>query len=166
VTSTGEESRKDFLGHVEYRYFCKGLERSDPTYKASASAACGVDSGPQPVLADSENVSLESGGTTDNNSDVCNTHQTQVCVRPNTAGGKLVPGSGKFKVGRRSGRVFVDGNPANNNPIGTSNIGWFINPDDNSPDKICATVYARTSACETRVSIEGKLTAQEIPPAR
>jgi hypothetical protein len=31
MTFMGEESRKDFLGHVEYRYFCRGMERSDPT---------------------------------------------------------------------------------------------------------------------------------------
>ena len=44
----------------------------------------------------------------------------------------------------------------NQNPIGTSNIGWFLQPDKHTPDMVCATIYARTSACETKVDIRGK----------
>jgi hypothetical protein len=95
----GEESRKGFLGHVEYRYFCRGMERSDATYKASASDAYGVDSGLQPLLVDSENAYLESGGTSDNNSDLCKTHQTEVCLRPNTPGGKYLAPAGLGSIG-------------------------------------------------------------------
>lgn len=35
-----EESSKNFLGHVEYRYWCKGTERRDPIYNSRQSDAC------------------------------------------------------------------------------------------------------------------------------
>lgn len=35
-----EESRKDILGRVEYRYWCKGTERRDPDYRLQQSEAC------------------------------------------------------------------------------------------------------------------------------
>jgi hypothetical protein len=162
VASMGEESNKDVFGHVEYRYFCKGTEKANPTYKLARSASCGVDPGSEPRFVASEAIYLESGGRSDNRSDVCNTHQAEVCVAPSSGNSSIIPGSARFSVAERAGRVYVDGNPANNNPIGTSNIGWFLSPDKNSPGKICATVYARTSACETKVFIKGKLVAQEV----
>jgi hypothetical protein len=161
--STTEISRKDFVGHVEYQYSCRGTERADPTFKLTQSPACGVDTGLQPLMVQSETIFLESGGTSDNRSDVCKTHQTEICLKPTTPVGRLVPGTAQFKTEQRSGGVFVDGAPINNNPIGTSNIGWFVNTSDNSPEKICVTLYARTSACENRVFIGGKLVAQEVP---
>jgi hypothetical protein len=162
IISRDEESRKDVFGHVEYQYFCTGREKADPTYKLAQSAACGINPGSQPRFVESETIYLESGGTPNNNSDECKTHQTEVCVVPSSTNDHVIPGSVRLLVAERSGRFYVDGNPTNDNPIGTSNIGWFVNPNTNSPTKICATMYARTSACETKVFIKGKLVAQEV----
>ncbi|WP_082512129.1 serine protease [Rhizobium sp. Root1204] len=35
-----EESDKDILGHVEYRYWCRGTEMRDPVYKLQQSDSC------------------------------------------------------------------------------------------------------------------------------
>lgn len=35
-----EESKKDVLGRVEYKYWCKGIMRSGPIYKADQSSSC------------------------------------------------------------------------------------------------------------------------------
>lgn len=110
----------------------------------------------------SSSVYVESGGTTDNRSDQCKDHSAPVCVKPTIATMKLIPGTAKLVIAERSGAVFIDGNPQNSNPVATSNIGWYLRPDKNSPDEICAFLYARTSACETKVYIRGQLTAQEI----
>lgn len=42
--STGmwEESKKDIFGHVEYKYYCKGILRSKPIYIEKQSQACGI----------------------------------------------------------------------------------------------------------------------------
>ena len=109
----------------------------------------------------SGSVHVESGGTKDNKSDQCKDHSTIACVVPTNNKGRLVIESAKFDVGERSGAGFIDGKPINNDPIGTSNIGWFL--VESSPDKICSKVYARTSACETKVYINGQLTAKESP---
>ena len=37
-----EESRKDILGHVEYKYYCRGTYRSGPIYVEKQSRACGL----------------------------------------------------------------------------------------------------------------------------
>jgi hypothetical protein len=115
-----------------------------------------------PVQVTSELVSVESGGTTDNRSDQCKDHSALVCVSPTQSAAKLITGTAKFVITERSGGVFIDGTPINADPIGTSNIGWFLKADKNSPTQICATAYARTSACETRVYLRGRLEAQEI----
>ncbi len=115
-----------------------------------------------PEQVASGNVDVESGGSTDNKSDVCKTHSTVVCVKPSHPNATLVPGTAQFVISERSGGVFIDGKPINADPIGTSNIGWFPQPDQNSPSQICVTAYARTSACETKVYLRGQLQAQEI----
>jgi hypothetical protein len=112
-----------------------------------------VDSGP---------VYAESGGTTDNKSDVCKSHTALACVKPSRNGRRLVAGSERFDVSQRSEGVFIDGDPKSNDPIGTSNVGWFVPNGSKSEDKICATVYARTSACETKVFIGGTLRGREF----
>ncbi|AGK57006.1 hypothetical protein HYPDE_26628 [Hyphomicrobium denitrificans 1NES1] len=35
-----EENKKDVFGHVEYRFFCKGILRSGAVYADRQSAAC------------------------------------------------------------------------------------------------------------------------------
>ncbi|MBW0002730.1 MAG: hypothetical protein JO216_04535 [Hyphomicrobiales bacterium] len=117
---------------------------------------------PQNVHGDE--VHVESGGTTDNKSDVCKAHQTSTCVKSSDPTKKLSPATATFEVSDRSAGTYNDGNrgpAAVADPIGTSNIGWFLQPDKQSPDEVCATVYARTSACETKVFISGRLTVEQ-----
>jgi hypothetical protein len=42
VTWTGEESKKDISGRVEYKYHCKGIVRTGPLYVEKRSQACGI----------------------------------------------------------------------------------------------------------------------------
>jgi hypothetical protein len=107
-------------------------------------------------------VFVESGGTKDNNSDECKTHKAEVCMSPSRSDRKLLVGSAKFELTERSGGAFVDGNPTNSDPIGTSNVGWLIDGTRNSPSQICVIAFARTSACETKVFLRGKLRVNEI----
>lgn len=120
---------------------------------------------PSPVKwAYSDEVYVFSGGTKDNKSDECKDHRTSACVRRDDPKQTLMPETAKFEASERSGAVYIDGNTGtspNPNPIGTSNIGWFLQPDKQAPDVVCATIYARTSACETKVDIRGKLAVQE-----
>jgi hypothetical protein len=37
-----EQSKKDVLGHVEYKYYCKGVIRSGPIWLERQSPACGL----------------------------------------------------------------------------------------------------------------------------
>ncbi len=37
-----EESKKDIIGHAEYRYFCAGVLRSGPVYAEARTPACGL----------------------------------------------------------------------------------------------------------------------------
>jgi hypothetical protein len=117
---------------------------------------------PEPVSLASGVVFVESGGTKDNNSDECKTHKAEVCMSPSRSDRKLLVGSAKFELTERSGGVFVDGNPTNSDPIGTSNVGWLIDGTRNSPSQICVIAFARTSACETKVFLRGKLRVNEI----
>lgn len=116
-----------------------------------------------PVLdwAKSDVVYVFSGGTNRNDSDECKAHQTAACVRPSGPNEKLQLETARFEASERSGAVYVDGNPTNDNPIGTSNIGWFLKPGA-SPTEVCATVFARTSACETKVEIRGQLFLRQV----
>jgi hypothetical protein len=106
----------------------------------------------------SEHVTFRSGG---GNADLCGTSATPVCVHKSVPSRTLVEGSVHFAVSSRSKGVFIDGTPVNKDPVGTSNIGWFIEPKNATADQVCATVYARTSACETTVFIEGNLVGKE-----
>jgi hypothetical protein len=106
-------------------------------------------------------VYVESGGTKDNNSDECQDHKTTVCIKPSGPDRTLIVGSASFEVIERSGGVFVDGSSTNSDPIGTSNVGWLLDKDNNGPEKICVAAYARTSACETKVYLRGKLVGEE-----
>ena len=106
-------------------------------------------------------VDIESGGTRDNNSDECKHHRTTACITPSAPNRRLMVGGAKFVISARSGGVFIDGNPTTSDPIGTSNIGWFFDANNNNQNKICVIVYARTSACETKVFIKGELTGIE-----
>lgn len=116
---------------------------------------------PLPDWAKSDVVYVFSGGTKDNKSDECKDH-APACVRPNDPNKKLQPEMSHFDASERSGAVYLDGKPTNADPIGTSNIGWFLQPDKTSPDEVCATVFARTSACETKVYIRGQLVVREV----
>lgn len=40
ITSTGENHKKDLLGHVEYEYFCSGTMRSGPKYAVEPGPHC------------------------------------------------------------------------------------------------------------------------------
>lgn len=42
VTSSGEESKKDLLGRVEYKFHCAGSIMSGPLYNLARSASCGL----------------------------------------------------------------------------------------------------------------------------
>jgi hypothetical protein len=42
ISHTSEENKKDFFGHVQYKYHCIGTAFSDPLYKSEISPACGV----------------------------------------------------------------------------------------------------------------------------
>jgi hypothetical protein len=106
-------------------------------------------------------VYVESGGTKDNKSDECKEHKTLACINPSNKDRALTRGAARFKTIDSAGAVFIDGNPTNPDPIGTSNIGWFIDDTQNTSEKICAIVYARTSACETRVFLRGRLLGKE-----
>lgn len=106
-------------------------------------------------------ITVESGGADAPRSDNCKLHETESCIRPTKTGRRLVVGSARFIVSERSGGVFLDGGPVNANPTGTSNIGWYIKQDKNSPDQICANVFARTGACETKVYLKGHLHGEE-----
>lgn len=107
----------------------------------------------------SPSVSESSGGTSRNDSDVCKTHQDEPCLRPSTRFRSIIPSSVKFEISEQSGGALLDGGPPGNDPIGTHRIGWFITRSSNG--EACATVFARTSACETKVSISGRLIAKE-----
>jgi hypothetical protein len=104
----------------------------------------------------SELVTVSSGG---GDADACNTKQVPACISPSSEQRALISGT-KFKVIDRSAGVFINGKPINDNPIGTSNIGWL--PPSETAEKACITVYARTSACETPVFIKGQVEGQEI----
>jgi hypothetical protein len=113
--------------------------------------------------AKSDVVYVSSGGTEDNKSDdECNAHRAPACVRPSAPNKQLQPEMSDFEASERSGAVYLDGEPTNSDPIGTSNVGWFLQTDNVSPDEVCATVFARTSACETKVFIRGQLVVREI----
>jgi hypothetical protein len=43
LKATSEINKKDFWGHVEYMYFCDGVERANPIYKEVRAAKCGVE---------------------------------------------------------------------------------------------------------------------------
>jgi hypothetical protein len=109
----------------------------------------------------SGDITEESGGTPRGDSDVCKTHSDLFCLRVSAPNHRFIVGSTKFHITDRGGGVFVDGDPKSERPEDTSNIGWYIHKPDETPEKICAQVYARTSACETRVFIKGHLTAKE-----
>jgi hypothetical protein len=79
--------------------------------------------------------------------------------RPNK---QLQPEMSDFEASERSGAVYLDRESTNSDPIGTSNVGWFLQTDKVSPDEVCATVFARTSVCETKVFIRGQLVVREI----
>jgi hypothetical protein len=116
----------------------------------------------EPDWAKSDTVYVFSGGTKDNRSDECKDHRVSACTRPSGPNKQLQPEMSHFDASERSGAVYLDGKPTNPNPIGTSNIGWFLQPNNASPDEVCATVFARTSACETKVFIRGQLVVREI----
>jgi TPR repeat protein len=42
LRSTSEKSKPDLFGHVEYRYVCSGVERSEPIFKEAQSPSCGI----------------------------------------------------------------------------------------------------------------------------
>lgn len=42
IISRSEQSKKDWKGHVTYKYFCRGQARWGPIYKTVKSPACGV----------------------------------------------------------------------------------------------------------------------------
>lgn len=113
----------------------------------------------------SEEVHLISGEAPSHvNSDKCGTHTALVCVKPTASGRKLVVETAKFQTKERSAGVYLDGNggiPPNPDPVNTNNIGWFLEATRQSSDEICATVFARTSACETKVEIRGQLIARQ-----
>ena len=107
----------------------------------------------------SASVLVDSGG---GSADVCGTHTAVTCIHPSSPSRHLIPKAGLFHVTSKSSGVFIDGTPdpaQTQNPIGTSNIGWLHKTDN--PDAFCVTVYARTSACETRVFIQGSVEGQE-----
>lgn len=122
---------------------------------------CTPSSSATSMVITSEEVFVSSGGTSRNDSDECKAHQTSACLHPTDSNMKLQSATAKFVPSERTGAVYVDGNPTNNNPVGTSNIGWFLNPEATDME-VCATVYARTSACETQVDIRGRLQASEV----
>jgi hypothetical protein len=107
----------------------------------------------------SPSITVSSGG---GKADTCNTHTSSACIHPSTSARQLVKGKARFVVASQSAGVFIDGVPDNahkNDPIGTSNIGWLHKSD--TPQEFCVTVYARTSACETTVSISGRVEGLE-----
>ena len=110
--------------------------------------------------AKSDPVSVTSGGTSRNDSDVCKDHRALTCIRP-SGDKKLQVETARFDVTDRSGAIYLDGKPTNNDPIGMNNIGWFLAPGRDTPREICVTVFARTSACETEVHLRGQLAVRE-----
>lgn len=107
----------------------------------------------------SPTVSEASGGTSRNSSDICKEHKDELCINKSTRFRSIITSSVRFEIHDQSGGALLDGGAPGNDPIGTHRIGWFIT--QNSTDKACAIVFARTSACETKVSITGQLTAKE-----
>lgn len=107
----------------------------------------------------SQLVSTQSGGTSRNDSDECKEHVEPVCVTASTRYRSISSASVKFAIATQSGGGLMDGGPPGPNPVGTHRIGWYVK--EMSPEKACVDVFARTSACETRVSISGKLLASE-----
>jgi hypothetical protein len=108
---------------------------------------------------ESSAITVSSGG---GRADICDTHTSLVCIRPSISTRRLVKGKSRFEVSSRSGGVFIDGIPDEvhrRDPVGTSNIGWLHKSD--TPQEFCVTVYARTSACETIVSISGRVEGVE-----
>jgi hypothetical protein len=106
-----------------------------------------------------EVITVSSGG---GEADLCQPKVVDACIRPSTPHRALVTGSTTFRVTDRSAGVFIDGTPSNANPVGTSNIGWFHpQPANDTAERACVKVFARTSACETSVSIKGHMEAME-----
>jgi hypothetical protein len=128
-------------------------------------AGVGTFCSPPPESIDwakSDVVYVSSGGTKDKSDDECNAHRAPACVRPSAPNKQLQPEMSDFEASERSGAVYLDGESTNSDPIGTSNVGWFLQTDKVSPDEVCATVFARTSTCETKVFIRGQLVVREI----
>lgn len=86
-------------------------------------------------------VRTTSGGTSDGKSRFCQKQSVQSCARPEH-GGSLISGSGR--------PVDVSA---------TGQVGSSIVVD--SPSAICAEFWASTTACETEVSIQGRVAATE-----
>jgi hypothetical protein len=82
--------------------------------------------------------------------------------RPSVPNKRLQPDMSRLDIVERSSGVYLDGSPTNADPVGTHNIGWFLQPGKASSEEVCATVFARTSACETKVHIRGQLIVREV----
>lgn len=105
------------------------------------------------VPVDSNLAAVASGGV-----NPCGTQVAQVCVRPKS-GGRLLPETAQFMIETYAGNVISEGGTEDKSPV--SNIGWWIPPNPTPEKQFCVRVYARTSACESEVSISGRLTVFE-----
>jgi hypothetical protein len=108
---------------------------------------------PEPVLTEVKSapvfgnkVGVSSGGTSDGHSPWCQFRTVQDCVRPTQPRGYLVTGSGTLTDVAQTGRA-----------------GFKVTTD--RTDLICVQLWASTGACETQVSISGRVTATERYPA-
>jgi hypothetical protein len=109
----------------------------------------------------SDPVYVESGGTTNNNSAQCDEQIATACVSTSDSGKRLNPRLAKLHVIARAGRVYLNGGPVGNNPVGTHNIGWYLQPGKASSSEVCALVFARTSACIIKVYLRAELLVPE-----
>lgn len=92
------------------------------------------------------------------------TSRASECLTPQH-GGSLVLGSGNVTEVRASGDVLYDGKPLPGrasevgDPSSRYNIGWWVR--ENSKQRICVEIFARTSAKETNVFYNAKAVATE-----
>ncbi|MGZ2431464.1 hypothetical protein [Rhizobium redzepovicii] len=107
----------------------------------------------------SKELRASSGGNASSN-----TSRASECLTPQH-GGSLVLGSGNVTEVSASGDVLYDGKPLPGrvpeagDPSSRYNVGWWVR--ENSKQRICVEIFARTSATERNVFYNAKAVATE-----
>ena len=112
-----------------------------------------------PIASPKGAIKISSGGTSDGNSPFCRRRTVSDCVHP-SSGARLEVGSGHLEQKYTNGTGWAGPSgpvPAN------SNSGWDVTT--NTPEAICIELWANTGACQTEITMQGQVAANEIKPA-